>query len=64
MESKVKKDTNSNKSKKEGTKFKVKIQGNKDIKMEIIDFYNQRLKKMRIIISYFVLYKFFFYKKW
>lgn len=50
MESKVKKDTNSNKSKKEGTKFKVKIQGNKDIKMEIIDFYNQRLKKMHIII--------------
>ena len=46
MESKVKKDTNSNKSKKEGTKFKVKIQGNKDIKMEIIDFYKEKLKEV------------------
>lgn len=50
MEAKVKKDINSNKSKKENTKFKVNMQGNKDIKMEILDFYNQRLKKMHIII--------------
>jgi hypothetical protein len=50
MENKVQKDVNSNKSKKEGTKFNVNIKGTKDIKMELLDFYNQRIKKLHIIL--------------
>lgn len=63
MEDKVKKNINSNKSKKEGTKFKVNIQGNKDIKMEFLDFYNQKLKKIHIILLVIsvVLYLISFY---
>lgn len=49
MENKVNKNVNSNKTKKEGTKFKVNIKGKSDIKMELMDFYNQKIKKMHII---------------
>ena len=41
MDNKVQKNINSNKTKGE-TKFKVNIKGNKDVKMELLDFYNHQ----------------------
>lgn len=63
MENKVQKNTNSNKTKNGETKFKVNIKGNKDVKMELLDFYNQKIKKMHIIllIISIVLYIIAFY---
>lgn len=49
MDNKVQKNINSNKTKGE-TKFKVNIKGNKDVKMELLDFYNQKIKKMHIVL--------------
>ena len=50
MENKVPKKTNSSKLEKEGKNFKVNIKGNGNLKTEVLDFYNTKLKKMHIIL--------------
>lgn len=50
MENKVENKTNSKKLNKQSTKFNVNIQGNKNTKMELLDFYNANIKKLHLIM--------------
>lgn len=48
MEKKV--NVEPSKLKKEETKFKVNIKGNRNLKLEFMNFYNEKIKKMHIIL--------------
>lgn len=50
MENKVENKINSKKLDNQGTKFNVNIKGNKNTKMELLDFYNLNIRKLHIIM--------------
>ena len=60
MENKV---NDSNKKTKKQTKFKVNIKSKDDVKLQLLDFYNRKIKKLHIIILVImiILYAIFFF---
>ena len=54
---------NSNKTNKNEKKFKINMKPKEDVKLQLLDFYNQKIKKSHIIILVImvILYAIFFF---
>ena len=47
---------NSNKTNKNEKKFKINMKPKEDVKLQLLDFYNQKIKKSHIIILVIVIF--------